>query len=142
MTLRVVFVLVPIFWALAIATDATNSSTTASAPDKPVVISKPTNNSVVAPDGSHKDTGTNTTATPQNKVKGHFDTDSSMIQRALYVLIGITVIGVLYFLVRAVRLKKTSVSQRKKKYGLLANHDDDDDEDDDDIVYESRSLRR
>lgn len=29
--------------------------------------------------------------------------DSSMIQRALYVLIGITMIGVLYFLVRAVR---------------------------------------
>jgi len=29
--------------------------------------------------------------------------DSSMMQRALYVLIGITVIGVLYFLVRAVR---------------------------------------
>lgn len=32
-----------------------------------------------------------------------FDLDSSMIQRALYVLIGITIIGVLYFLVRAVR---------------------------------------
>lgn len=29
--------------------------------------------------------------------------DSSMIQRALYVLIGITMIGVLYFLIRAVR---------------------------------------
>lgn len=29
--------------------------------------------------------------------------DSSMIQRALYVLIGITTIGVLYFLIRAVR---------------------------------------
>lgn len=29
--------------------------------------------------------------------------DSSMIQRALYVLIGITAIGVLYFLIRAVR---------------------------------------
>lgn len=31
------------------------------------------------------------------------DLDGSMIQRALYVLIGITIIGVLYFLVRAVR---------------------------------------
>lgn len=29
--------------------------------------------------------------------------NGSMIQRALYVLIGITIIGVLYFLVRAVR---------------------------------------
>ena len=32
-----------------------------------------------------------------------FNVDSSMIQRALYVLIGITMIGVLYFLIRAVR---------------------------------------
>ena len=29
--------------------------------------------------------------------------DSSMIQRALYVLIGITIIGVIYFVIRAVR---------------------------------------
>lgn len=29
--------------------------------------------------------------------------DSSMIQRALYVLIAITMVGVLYFLIRAVR---------------------------------------
>ena len=34
---------------------------------------------------------------------GGFNVDSSMIQRALYVLIGITMIGVLYFLIRAVR---------------------------------------
>lgn len=32
-----------------------------------------------------------------------FNVDSSMIQRALYVLVGITTIGVLYFLIRAVR---------------------------------------
>lgn len=32
-----------------------------------------------------------------------FGVENSMIQRALYVLIGITVIGVLYFLIRAVR---------------------------------------
>lgn len=32
-----------------------------------------------------------------------FNVDSSMIQRALYVLVGITIIGVLYFLIRAVR---------------------------------------
>lgn len=35
--------------------------------------------------------------------KPFHDVDSSMIQRALYVLIGITMIGVLYFLIRAVR---------------------------------------
>lgn len=32
-----------------------------------------------------------------------FNVDGSTIQRALYVLVGITIIGVLYFLIRAVR---------------------------------------
>lgn len=34
---------------------------------------------------------------------GGLAVDSSMIQRALYVLIAITMVGVLYFLIRAVR---------------------------------------
>ncbi|XP_069578537.1 protein FAM174C [Brachyistius frenatus] len=70
--------------------------------------------------------------------------DSSMIQRALYVLIGITVIGVLYFLIRAVRLKKPA---HRKKYGLLSNYDDSVEmeaveSEEDDTLYEARSLRR
>ncbi|KAM4575498.1 protein FAM174C [Fundulus diaphanus] len=70
--------------------------------------------------------------------------DSSMIQRALYVLIGITIIGVLYFLIRAVRLKKPA---QRKKYGLLSNYDDSVEMDaveseEDDTLYEARSLRR
>uniref|UniRef100_A0AAX7SW41 Uncharacterized protein n=1 Tax=Astatotilapia calliptera TaxID=8154 RepID=A0AAX7SW41_ASTCA len=72
-----------------------------------------------------------------------FNVDSSMIQRALYVLVGITIIGVLYFLIRAVRLKKPT---HRKKYGLLSNEDDAVemdavDSDEDDTLYESRSLR-
>ncbi|KAL0181416.1 hypothetical protein M9458_023822, partial [Cirrhinus mrigala] len=47
---------------------------------------------------SHKYTTTNATNT-----KMGFNLDGAMINRALYVLIGITAIGVLYFLVRAVR---------------------------------------
>lgn len=75
---------------------------------------------------------------------GDFGVTSSMMQRALYVLIGITMVGVLYFLVRAVRLKKPV---HKKKYGLLSNYDetlemDGDDSDEDDTLYEARSLRR
>ncbi|KAM8888352.1 protein FAM174C [Synchiropus picturatus] len=74
----------------------------------------------------------------------NFNMDSSMIQRALYVLIGITVIGVLYFLVRAVRLKKPV---QRKKYGLLSNYEDSVEmmaveSDEDDTLYEARSLRR
>ncbi|KAF1385198.1 hypothetical protein PFLUV_G00105240 [Perca fluviatilis] len=70
--------------------------------------------------------------------------DSSMIQRALYVLIAITMIGVLYFLIRAVRMKRPAP---KKKYGLLANSEDSvemegGESDEDDTLYEARSLRR
>ncbi|XP_068449052.1 protein FAM174C [Clinocottus analis] len=70
--------------------------------------------------------------------------DGSMMQRALYVLIGITVIGVLYFLIRAVRLKRPA---HKKKYGLLSNYEDSVEmeaveSDEDDTLYEARSLRR
>ncbi|KAM4738905.1 protein FAM174C [Anableps anableps] len=73
-----------------------------------------------------------------------FGVDSSMIQRALYVLIGITIIGVLYFLIRAVRLKKPA---QRKKYGLLSNYDDSVEmeaveSEEDDTLYEARSLRR
>uniref|UniRef100_A0A8C9SL51 Family with sequence similarity 174 member C n=3 Tax=Scleropages formosus TaxID=113540 RepID=A0A8C9SL51_SCLFO len=75
-----------------------------------------------------------------------FKMDSYMIQRALYVLIGITVIGLLYFLVRAVRLKKTTT--QRKKYGLLSNYDDTmemaplESDEDDMTVYEAKALRR
>ncbi|XP_023137221.1 protein FAM174C [Amphiprion ocellaris] len=96
----------------------------------------------------HKPAVTNSSGL--NSTQGHerpftsFTVDSSMIQRALYVLIGITMIGVLYFLIRAVRLKKPA---QRKKYGLLSNYDDSVEmeaveSDEDDTLYEARSLRR
>lgn len=81
-----------------------------------------------------------------NATMNSLNLDSSMIQRALYVLIGITIIGVLYFLVRAVRLKKTTT--QRKKYGLLSNYDDTvemaqlESDEEDTTVYEAKSLRR
>ncbi|KAL7867273.1 hypothetical protein AOLI_G00150870 [Acnodon oligacanthus] len=84
--------------------------------------------------------------TATNITLSGIDLDGSMIQRALYVLIGITIIGVLYFLVRAVRLKKTTT--QRKKYGLLSNYDDTvemaqlESDEDDTTVYEAKSLRR
>ncbi|XP_069375832.1 protein FAM174C [Paralichthys olivaceus] len=71
-----------------------------------------------------------------------FTVDSSMIQRSLYVLIGVSMVGVLYFLVRAVRLKKPI---QRKKYGLLLNESVEMEEvetDEDDTLFEARSLRR
>ncbi|XP_038142797.1 protein FAM174C [Cyprinodon tularosa] len=80
----------------------------------------------------------------KNELPKSFGVDGSMIQRALYVLIGITIIGVLYFLIRAVRLKKPA---QRKKYGLLSNYDDSVEmeaveSEEDDTLYEARSLRR
>lgn len=98
---RVVCVLVPVLWALAIAADATNNSSNST--DKLLIKPTTIKNSVVTVTVSQKDH--NATETTRNKHMNSksFETDSSMIRRALYVLIGITIIGVLYFLVRAVR---------------------------------------
>lgn len=67
-------------------------------------------NDVLTPASKHGSGTINvTTHKPAStKHSGNFtlnslELDGSMIQRALYVLIGITIIGVLYFLVRAVR---------------------------------------
>ncbi|XP_072516267.1 protein FAM174C [Salminus brasiliensis] len=95
--------------------------------------------------------GSTSKTKPETKAAGNFtltslNLEGSMIQRALYVLIGITIIGVLYFLVRAVRLKKTTT--QRKKYGLLSNYDDTvemaqlESDEEDTTVYEARSLRR
>ncbi|XP_072294533.1 protein FAM174C [Eucyclogobius newberryi] len=88
--------------------------------------------------------GNSTDSGGRQRGLGGFSVDSSMIQRALYVLIGITLTGLLYFLIRAVRLKKPVP---KKKYGLLSNYDDSVEmegveSEEDDTLYEARSLRR
>lgn len=61
-------------------------------PDK-IIISTAESNTLISPtvDRKAKSPGSG------------FSLDNEMIQRALYVLIGITAIGVLYFLMRAVR---------------------------------------
>ncbi|NP_001295480.1 protein FAM174C precursor [Danio rerio] len=102
-----------------------------------------------ADDNEHKSGSTkpptSTISNSTEKYNSNNASDVAMINRALYVLIGITAIGVLYFLVRAVRLKKTGV---QKKYGLLSNYDDTmemahlESDEDDTTVYEAKSLRR
>ncbi|XP_053178355.1 protein FAM174C [Scomber japonicus] len=122
--------LVPICWVLV---SVTGDGTGSSAAPRPAE----TNSSRLNSTG----TGTGLLGTGT----GLLGVDSSMIQRALYVLIGITIIGVLYFLFRAVRLKKPL---QKKKYGLLSDYDDSVEmmetmeSDEDDTLYEARSLRR
>ncbi|XP_061593269.1 protein FAM174C [Cololabis saira] len=115
-------VLVPFCWSLVRAQEA----------------SEPGGTNATSPGG-----GNQTRPNPGGMFTG-LGVDGSMIQRALYVLIGISGIGVLYFLIRAVRLKKPA---SRKKYGLLHNYDDSVEmeaveSEEDDTLYEARSLRR
>ncbi|XP_041061484.1 protein FAM174C-like [Carcharodon carcharias] len=70
--------------------------------------------------------------------------DKSVIRRALWVLLGITGLGLLYFIIRSIRLKKT----QRKKYGLLSSYDDHvemapmDTDDDDTTLFEVKGMRR
>ncbi|KAJ8374775.1 hypothetical protein SKAU_G00053550 [Synaphobranchus kaupii] len=111
-------------------------STTKSPTTAVVKVPKPDNTS----NDSH-----NVTKNVNSNIFPRLNVDSSMIQRALYVLIGITIIGVFYFLVRAVRLKKTT---QRKKYGLLSNQEDNmemapfESDEEDMTVYEAKALRR
>uniref|UniRef100_A0A671N4A8 Membrane protein FAM174A-like n=2 Tax=Sinocyclocheilus anshuiensis TaxID=1608454 RepID=A0A671N4A8_9TELE len=128
--------LVLTLWAVSFADDTSNNTTTT----KPPALQNTSSISNVTEESQK-----NAAATTNNSKTG-FDLDGAMINRALYVLIGITSIGVLYFLVRAVRLKKTGV--KRKKYGLLSNYDDTmemahlESDEDDTTVYEAKSLRR
>lgn len=129
-------ILLPTLWAISTFADekaksTTTTGVTAAGITKHVTISSASNT---------------TSKNNHSSIFNSFDVDSSMIQRALYVLIGVTTIGVFYFLVRAVRQKKRTTS--KKKYGLLSNYDDSvemavlESDEEDDTVYEARSLRR
>ncbi|XP_014857905.1 PREDICTED: uncharacterized membrane protein C19orf24 homolog [Poecilia mexicana] len=132
-------VIVSTCWLLVLSEDEVAAGTAPTTPAatgpttvKPAVTNSSRANSTLSGGGSTKKVGYNLGA------------DSSMIQRALYVLIGITIIGVLYFLIRAVRLKKPA---NRKKYGLLSNYDDSVEmeaveSEEDDTLYEARSLRR
>ncbi|ROL47724.1 hypothetical protein DPX16_16096 [Anabarilius grahami] len=118
-------------WAVSYADDTSNGLKT-STTEQPALK----NNSSIS----------NSTEKSDKNSKMGFDVNGAMINRALYVLIGITAIGVLYFLVRAVRLKKKGV--QRKKYGLLSNYDDTmemahlESDEEDNTVYEAKSLRR
>lgn len=107
-------------------------------------VSRPASSTATIRPAQTNTSAVNSTSGDRKVLFDGLNVDSSMIQRALYVLIGITMIGVLYFLIRAVRLKRPA---QKKKYGLLSNYDDSlemeaVESDEDDTLYEARSLRR
>ncbi|XP_058916387.1 protein FAM174C [Kogia breviceps] len=65
----------------------------------------------------------------------------SPLLRSLYVVTGLIVLAVLYFLIRAYRLKKP----QRRRYGLLANTEDPTEmaslDSDKETVFETRNLR-
>nr|XP_033810457.1 protein FAM174C [Geotrypetes seraphini] len=68
--------------------------------------------------------------------------NSAPVVRALYVLSGICLLALLYFIVRALRFKRP----QKKKYGLLSDSDDNmemrSEDSEEEAVFEARNLRR
>ncbi|XP_005093484.1 membrane protein FAM174A [Aplysia californica] len=77
--------------------------------------------------------------------------NSGMLFRAMYVLLGVTGIVVVYFVVRALRLRRKR--SKSRKYGIITQHDDgggmemeplgDGDEDDDDYtVFEMNGRKK
>lgn len=125
-----IYIAVYISWTLSLSSAGENSTKATTTTVHPAL----------KPDNHPNITKNNESIFPKLNV------DSSMIQRALYVLIGITIIGVFYFLLRAVRLKKKT--HQKKKYGLLANQEDSmemapfESDEEDTTVYEAKALRR
>ncbi|XP_066551418.1 protein FAM174C [Amia ocellicauda] len=113
-------------------------------PLTPILETTTVNKAVNLPTKPHNSSVSHN-VTEKGDVIHSLNVDSSMIRRALYVLMGITVIGVLYFIARAVRLKKTS---QRKKYGLLSNYDENvemaplESDEEDTTVYEAKTLRR
>eukprot|EP00079_Xenopus_tropicalis_P025899 XP_012819506.1 PREDICTED: uncharacterized membrane protein C19orf24 homolog isoform X1 [Xenopus tropicalis] len=83
------------------------------------------------------------TTTKHNVQETFFGANVQMVQRAFYVLIGISLLAVLYFIIRTLRLKKKPI---KKKYGLLSDYDENMEmgslDSDEEKIFEARSLRR
>ncbi|KAM9330118.1 protein FAM174C [Gastrophryne carolinensis] len=83
------------------------------------------------------------TAVTTIKMSSSFWNNYEMMQRAFYVLIGISVLAVLYFVIRTFSLKK---KPQRKKYGLLSDYDENMEmgsmDSDEDKIFESRNIRR
>lgn len=93
-TMKHLLLLPLLLWAVSYAGDTSNEQKSSTI-KQPALKNTNTSNTSISTVGSDKNT------TKSSKMG--FDLDGAMINRALYVLIGITAIGVLYFLVRAVR---------------------------------------
>ncbi|GCC30044.1 membrane protein FAM174A-like isoform X3 [Chiloscyllium punctatum] len=75
-------------------------------------------------------------------------TTTMMIQRALYVLVAVTALVVVYFVVRTIRIRK--IHRKNRKYGVLSTNLenmemkplDQEDDDEDDTLFDVHQSRR
>jgi len=88
---------------------ATAGNTNASITDTPVICKNGTDSCIDEPLG------------PIGSIGRALQENSGMLFRAMYVLLGVTGIVVIYFMVRAVRLRRKRANPRK--YGILAQSD-------------------
>lgn len=84
-----------------------------------------------------------TNSSTTSHVQLSFLNNYKMLQRAFYVLIGISVLAVLYFVIRTCSIKK---KPQRKKYGLLSDYDENMElgsmDSDEEKIFESRNIRR
>ncbi|KAI8479685.1 PREDICTED: membrane protein FAM174-like [Branchiostoma belcheri] len=113
------------------------NSESASTPSNKLTEGSSTNSAVqtVLKTTNHSNSSYPTVAVPKGSLWPY---SSEVVKRMLYVLIGVTALVVLYFIVRAVRLRRRR--SKSKKYGVLTTSADmemaplDQDDDDEDMT--------
>ncbi|GCB80518.1 hypothetical protein scyTo_0018140 [Scyliorhinus torazame] len=108
--------------------------------------------SVLAP-GSQANSSTGLpTVGKHNKGNEHSNASpveqTMMIQRALYVLVVVTALVVIYFVVRTIRMRR--INRKNRKYGILNTNLenmelrplDQEDDDEDDTLFDAHHSRR
>ncbi|XP_035666201.1 membrane protein FAM174-like [Branchiostoma floridae] len=120
-----------------VAQNSEGSSTSSSTPSNKPAEGSSTNSAVqtVLKTTNHSNTSYPTVAVPKGSLWPY---SNEVVKRMLYVLIGVTALVVLYFIVRAVRLRRRR--SKSKKYGVLTTSADmemaplDQDDDDEDMT--------
>lgn len=112
----------------------------------PTITNPPNNSTKIS--NKTKDC-TNCTSTENHNIFHKLLNNKPMLMRALYVLLAVTGVVVIYFVTRAWRLRRKR--SKSRKYGLItargtdmemAPLDQDDDEDDDMTVFDMNSQNR
>ncbi|MBN3283564.1 F174 protein, partial [Polyodon spathula] len=104
---------------------------------------------VISDKHNSKKTGTGSSSVEGVAETAAANTRPLSIQRALYVLMAVSAVVIVYFVIRTVRMRKKS--RKTRRYGVLDTNlamemtpleQDDDDEEDDTTLFDARLSRR